>query len=113
MQFLYFLDGIRNPVFDIIMSFFTLFGEETIFIVLAMILFWCVDKYEGYYMLTIGFLGTQLNNFLKVNFRIDSDLYRKLLVISKNEYRSVNGQIFYLIKQYIDDYEREYGELML
>lgn len=71
MQFLYFLEGIRNPVFDIIMSFFTLFGEETIFIVLAMILFWCVDKYEGYYMLTIGFLGTQLNNFLKVNFRID------------------------------------------
>ena len=47
------------------------------------------------------------------SIRIDIDLYRKLLVISKNEYRSVNGQIFYLIKQYIDDYEREYGELML
>ena len=37
-------------------------------IVLAMILFWCVDKYEGYYMLTIGFLWilefTVLNNIV-------------------------------------------------
>ena len=71
MQFLYFLEGLRNPVLDSIMSFLTLFGEETVFIVLAMILFWCVDKYEGYYMLTVGFMGTQINNFLKVNFRID------------------------------------------
>lgn len=71
MQFLYFLEGLRNPVLDSIMSFLTLFGEETVFIVLAMILFWCIDKYEGYYMLTVGFMGTQINNFLKVNFRID------------------------------------------
>ncbi len=71
MQFLYFLEGIRNPLLTAIMSFFTLFGEETVFIVLAMILFWCINKYEGYYMLTIGFFGTLLNNFLKVNFRVD------------------------------------------
>lgn len=71
MQFLYFLEGLRTPILTAIMSFFTLFGEETVFIVLAMLLFWCVDKYEGYYMLTVGFLGTQINNFLKVNFRID------------------------------------------
>lgn len=71
MQFLYFLEGLRNPVFDAIMSFFTLFGDETVFIILAMILFWCIDKYEGYYMLTVGFIGTLVNNFLKVNFRID------------------------------------------
>ncbi len=71
MQFLYFLEGLRAPILTAIMSFFTLFGEETVFIVLAMLLFWCVDKYEGYYMLTVGFLGTQINNFLKVNFRID------------------------------------------
>ncbi len=71
MQFLYFLEGLRTPVMNAIMSVVTLFGEETVFIVLAMILFWCVDKYEGYYMLTVGFMGTQINNFLKVNFRID------------------------------------------
>ncbi len=71
MQFLYFLEGLRTPFLTAIMSFFTLFGEETVFIVLAMLLFWCIDKYEGYYMLTIGFMGTQINNFLKVNFRID------------------------------------------
>ncbi len=71
MQFLYFLEGIRNPVLDAVMSFFTLFGDETVFIILAMILFWCVDKREGYYMLTVGFVGTQINNFLKVNFRVD------------------------------------------
>lgn len=71
MEFLYFLEGIRNPVLDAAMSFFTLFGDETVFIVLAMILFWCINKYEGYYMLTVGFAGTLLNNFLKVIFRID------------------------------------------
>ena len=71
MEFLYLLEGLRNPVMNAVMSFFTLFGDETVFIVLAMILFWCVDKYEGYYMLTVGFIGTEINNFLKVNFRIE------------------------------------------
>ena len=29
----------------------------------SFLVFWCVDKHEGYYLLTVGFLGTVLNQF--------------------------------------------------
>lgn len=70
MELLYFLEGIRNPVLDAIMSFITLFGDETLFMVLAMLMFWCVDKYRGYLVLCVGFVGTLINQFLKLTFRI-------------------------------------------
>lgn len=52
------------------MQFFTFFGEELLFIVLALAVFWCVDKREGYYLLFVGFFGTILNQFLKLLCRI-------------------------------------------
>lgn len=70
MDFLYLLESIRNPVLDAFFSFITLFGEETIFMAIGMIIFWCIDKYEGYYLLCVGFLGTVINQFLKMLFRI-------------------------------------------
>lgn len=71
MDFLYLLEGIRHPVLDAIFQFITHLGEETAFIVLGMLFLWCIDKYEGYYLLTVGFWGTQLNQLLKITFRID------------------------------------------
>ena len=70
MSFLYFLEGLRNPVLDAFFSFITLFGEETIFMVIGMVFFWCIDKYQGYYLLSTGFVGTMINQFLKMCFRI-------------------------------------------
>ncbi len=70
MDILYWLASIRNPFLDAIMSFFTLFGSELMFIVIALAFFWCVDKKEGYYLLFVGFFGTILNQFLKLLFRI-------------------------------------------
>ncbi len=70
MAILYFLESLRNPVFDFLFSAFTALGDETIFMVLGMIVFWCIDKYQGYYLLTTGFLGTAINQFLKMLFRI-------------------------------------------
>ncbi len=70
MSFLYVLESIRNPVLDALFSVITLFGEETLFMVLGMIVFWCIDKYEGYYLLSTGFLGTVINQFLKMLCRI-------------------------------------------
>lgn len=70
MPFLYFLQEIRNPVLDAIFSVVTLCGEETIFMAIGMIVFWCISKYQGYYLLSLGFLGTLLNQFLKMLFRI-------------------------------------------
>lgn len=70
MVFLYWLEGLRIPVLNEFMLFVTTLGEETAFLVVALILFWCVDKYLGYYVLSVGFLGTLANQFMKLWFRI-------------------------------------------
>ena len=70
MGFLYLLEGIRTPFLDALFQFFTLFGEETLFLVLALVVFWCLDKRCGYFLMYLCFLGTAINQFLKVLFCI-------------------------------------------
>lgn len=70
MEFLYFLEKLRVPVLNEFMLLITQLGEETAFLVIALVLFWCVDKYKGYYILSVGFIGTLANQFMKLWFRI-------------------------------------------
>ncbi len=70
MEFLRLLEGLRTPVGDTFFSAVTLLGEETIFIVAGLLFFWCIDKKQGYFILAVGFLGTIINQFLKLIFRI-------------------------------------------
>lgn len=70
MGFLYLLEKIRMPVLDEFMLLITRLGEETAFLVVALLLFWCVDKRQGYYVLSVGFLGTLSNQFLKLLCRV-------------------------------------------
>lgn len=70
MEFLSFLEGIRMPWLTEVMLLITSFGEELLFMGVAMLILWCVDKYQGFYMLSIGFIGIQLNQLLKVLFRV-------------------------------------------
>lgn len=70
MSFLYFLESLRNPVLDFFFSLITLCGEETVFMAVGMIVFWCVNKYKGYYLLCVGFIGTVINQFLKILCRV-------------------------------------------
>ena len=70
MSFLYFLEGIRNPVLDFIFSIVTLCGEETVFMAIGLIVFWCFSKSQGYYLLCTGFVGTVINQFLKIVCRV-------------------------------------------
>ncbi|MBQ9860500.1 MAG: phosphatase PAP2 family protein [Clostridia bacterium] len=70
MDFLFFLEGLRNPVCDGFFSAVTLLGEETFFILIGLLVFWCINKKEGYYLLTVGLAGTLLNQFLKLLFRV-------------------------------------------
>ncbi len=70
MDFLYFLESIRTPFLDKFFSTITHLGEETIFLVFAIAMFWCVNKRYGYYIMTVGFVGTVLNQFLKLVFHI-------------------------------------------
>ena len=70
MNFLLILEKIRMPGLNEFMLAITQLGDETAFLVIALILFWCVDKRQGYYILSIGFIGTLANQFMKLWFRI-------------------------------------------
>ena len=70
MNLLYLLESIRMPGLNEFMLAVTYFGDELAFLVAALILFWCVDKRQGYYVLSVGFFGTLANQFLKITCRI-------------------------------------------
>lgn len=70
MGFLYLLEKIRVPVLDQLMLAVTALGEETAFLVIALVVFWCVDKRKGYYIMAVGFMGTMANQFLKLTCRV-------------------------------------------
>lgn len=70
MEVLYALQNLRMPVLNEIMLGITLLGEETAFLAIALIIFWCVDKKRGYLLMSVGFMGTMLNQFMKLWFRI-------------------------------------------
>lgn len=70
MDILYALEKIRTPFWNGAMSAVTQLGGEVIFIVAAVVVFWCVSKWEGYYLMTIAFCGTVLNQFLKLICRV-------------------------------------------
>lgn len=70
MQLLYLLESIRVPFITELMLLITHFGEETAFLVAALIVFWCLDKNRGYYLMGVGFCGTIVNQFLKLLCRV-------------------------------------------
>ena len=70
MELLYWFQSIRSPVLDAVMSTVTHLGEETLFMLAALTVFWCIDKRKGYYLLTVGFIGTLINQWLKIACRV-------------------------------------------
>ena len=70
MGLLYVLENIRTPVGDVFFSLITHLGEETLFILAGLLFFWCINKMEGYYILSVGLMGTVINQFLKMLFRV-------------------------------------------
>lgn len=70
MPFLYSIESIRNSFFDWFFALITHLGEETFFLVIAILFFWCVNKREGYFILITGLVGTVVNQLAKLFFRI-------------------------------------------
>lgn len=70
MEFLYLLEKIRIPALNELMLLITHLGEETAFLAIAIVVFWCVDKYHGYYLMGVGLFGNLANQFLKILCRI-------------------------------------------
>lgn len=70
MKLLYLLESIRNPFLDKLFSIITFLGGETLFLAIAIIVLWCISKRQGYYLMTVGFFGILLNQFLKLLCRV-------------------------------------------
>ena len=51
------IQSVRNAFFDGLFSFVTLIGDEMFFILVAVALFWCVDKRFGYKLINVYLLG--------------------------------------------------------
>ena len=70
MEFLYLLEKLRLPVLNELMLGVTLLGDEIAFLTVALVVFWCVDKRRGYYLVSVGFVGTVTSQFMKLACRI-------------------------------------------
>ena len=70
MSVLYWFESIRTPFLTTLMDLVTRLGEETVIVVLALLFLWCLDKHEGYFLLTVGFAGMLASQFLKILCRI-------------------------------------------
>jgi len=70
MEILKWFEELRNPLLDTFFLGVTQLGEETIFILIGLLFFWCISKKQGYYILAVGFMGTVINQFLKLLFRV-------------------------------------------
>ena len=70
MQLLYIFEKLRMPWLDSVMLVITQFGGEILFMALSMSIFWCVSKRLGFYIFTVGYVGTVINQALKLMFRI-------------------------------------------
>ena len=74
MEFLYLLEKIRIPGLNELMLTVTTLGEETAFLVIALIMFWCVDKRKaagatpGSPEVQQDGLGIAQDKFLKIGF---------------------------------------------
>ena len=70
MEILRFLQTIRTGFGDFLLGIITHLGEETVFLAVGLLFLWCIDKKRGYFILFAGFVGTVINQFLKIVFRI-------------------------------------------
>ena len=70
MPILYALEKLRTPFFDTVLGAVTYLGDETFFIVVAIIVYWCISKKLGYYLLLTNYLSTLVNQFVKILCRV-------------------------------------------
>ena len=71
MEFLYFLESIRNGFLDIFFIICTSFGEELVLISLFAVIYWCINKTLAYRIAFSYFLSGIAVQGLKIHFRIE------------------------------------------
>lgn len=70
MEFLKLLEGLRTPFWDSVMSVITYLGDEAGFMIVGMILVWCVNRRWGFRFFFMFMVGNILNQFLKAIFLV-------------------------------------------
>ena len=70
MEFLYILEKMRDPFLNKVMLAVTSLGEETAFLVIGLIMFWCFSKRQGYYLMSVGFVGTITSQAMKIACKV-------------------------------------------
>lgn len=66
MSFLYVLEGLRTPLLDKLFAAVTFLGGEVVFVAVAIVVYWCVSKRDGYYIIAAGIGGTVVSQTLKI-----------------------------------------------
>ena len=95
MTFISILEGIRNPGLDLFFSLITKLGEEDIFIIISLFIFWCINKKKGFYLLVVGFAGTLANQFLKITFKVPRPWIKDpTFTVVESARESANGYSF-------------------
>ncbi len=93
MKFLFALEKIRTPFFDHFFGALTYLGDEIAFLAIAILFFWCINKRQGYYILFTGMIGTVVNQFLKLTFRVPRPFEEGLSVVG-NAKKAATGYSF-------------------
>lgn len=70
MDLLYFIQNLRNPVFDTFFSLYTHIGSSLLVIGILCFTFWCIDKKLAYKICFTYFISGLLVQTLKITFRI-------------------------------------------
>lgn len=70
MEFLYLLEKVRTPFWDGVLGTLTYLGGGGLFIVLAIVTYWCASKRDGYYLMAAGIGGTVVSQCLKITCRV-------------------------------------------
>lgn len=95
MDFLYKLQGLRNPVLEKIFAFFTNFGEELLVIGVLCIIFWCINKKLAYKICFTYFISGLMVQGLKVVLRIERPWVRDpRLTVSDTAVDTATGYSF-------------------
>ena len=64
------LESIRSPFLDAFFGAVTYLGHELLYMIAGIVVYWCINKKWGYYLLSVGGFGTLISQFAKIACRI-------------------------------------------
>lgn len=92
MSVLYFIEPLRMPLLDRFFLFVTNIGDEAFILILTLIIFWCLNKKHGYFMVLVIFYGLCANMVLKIMFRIPRpwEIDKNFTIVEKARERAMD-----------------------